>query len=62
MIWEKVDCIAANGVASIRAAKQASGSIPIVMVNVDADPVELGFVASLSPAGRERHGMHRHRA
>ena len=47
----KVDCIAAGGVASIRAAKQATASIPIVMVNVDADPVELGFVASLARPG-----------
>ena len=47
----KVDCIAAGGVASIRAAKQATTSIPIVMTNVDADPVELGFVASLARPG-----------
>ena len=47
----KVDCIAANGVASIRAAKQATKSIPIVMINVDADPVELGFVESLARPG-----------
>ena len=47
----KVDCIAASGVASVRAAKQATASIPIVMVNVDADPVELGFIASLARPG-----------
>ena len=47
----KVDCIAASGVGSIRAAKQATASIPIVMVNVDADPVELGFIASLARPG-----------
>ena len=47
----KVDCIAATGVSNIRAAKQATTSIPIVMVNVDADPVALGFVASLARPG-----------
>jgi putative ABC transport system substrate-binding protein len=47
----KVDCIAAGGVSSIRAAKQATASIPIVMTNVDADPVELGFVTSLARPG-----------
>lgn len=46
-----VDCIVATGVGYIRAAKQASASIPIVMGNVDADPVELGFIASLARPG-----------
>ena len=47
----KVDCIAAQGVAHIRAAKQATRSIPIVLTTVDADPVEMGFVASLARPG-----------
>ena len=47
----KVDCIAAQGVSPIRAAKQATTSIPIVMTTVDADPVEMGFVASLARPG-----------
>lgn len=34
-----LDCMAAAGVGPIRAAKQATTSIPIVMINVDADPV-----------------------
>ena len=46
-----LDCIAAAGVGPVRAAKQATTSIPIVMINVDADPVELGFVASLARPG-----------
>jgi putative ABC transport system substrate-binding protein len=46
-----VDCIAAVGVSNIRAAKQATASVPIVMTNVDADPVELGFIASLARPG-----------
>jgi putative ABC transport system substrate-binding protein len=46
-----VDCIATNGVSYVRAAKQATQSIPIVMINMDADPVELGFVASLARPG-----------
>jgi putative ABC transport system substrate-binding protein len=46
-----VDCIAAAGVGYIRAAMQATTSIPIVMTNVDADPVELGFIKSLARPG-----------
>ena len=34
------DCIVAQGVASVRAAKQASDRIPIVIQGIDADPVE----------------------
>ena len=44
----KVDCILAVGVGAIRAAKEATASIPIVMGTIDADPVEQGFVASLA--------------
>ena len=47
----KVDCIVATGVSSIRAAKQATDTIPIVMATIDADPVELGFIASLARPG-----------
>ena len=46
-----VDCIAANGLSSVRALKRATQSIPIVMVNMEADPVELGIVASLARPG-----------
>src|SRR5262245_36686394 len=46
-----VDCIAANGVGIVLALKQATKSIPIVIVNMDADPVELGIVASLARPG-----------
>jgi putative ABC transport system substrate-binding protein len=45
------DCILAVGVPAIRAAKQLSGTIPIVMGAIDADPVELGFIVSLARPG-----------
>ena len=47
----KVDCILAVGVGAIRAAKEATASIPIIMGTIDADPVEQGFVASLAQPG-----------
>jgi putative ABC transport system substrate-binding protein len=47
----RTDCIVAFGVAAIRAVKQSTDAIPIVMATIDADPVELGLVASLAQPG-----------
>jgi putative ABC transport system substrate-binding protein len=47
----KPDCIVAAGVGLTRAAKQATGTIPIVMANADEDPVQQGLVASLARPG-----------
>src|SRR5262245_61660210 len=47
----KVDCIVAIGVSSARVAKQASEVVPVVIGTIDADPVELGFIASLARPG-----------
>jgi putative tryptophan/tyrosine transport system substrate-binding protein len=51
LIRSRADCIVAFGVAAIRAVKQLSDTIPIVMGTIDADPVELGLVASLARPG-----------
>jgi ABC-type uncharacterized transport system substrate-binding protein len=47
----RADCVVAVGVAAIRAIKQLTDTIPIVMGTIDADPVELGLVASLAQPG-----------
>jgi len=47
----KPDCVLAVGVDAIRALKQSTNTIPIVMGTIDADPVEQGFAASLSRPG-----------
>jgi hypothetical protein len=52
----KVDIIVALNSLSGRAAKQATGTIPIV-VPVMGDPVEDGLVASLARPGRECYGL-----
>jgi putative ABC transport system substrate-binding protein len=44
----RVDVIVANGSQMIRAVKQATTTIPIVMAATGADPVAAGFVASLA--------------
>ena len=52
----KVNVIVAGGPSAIQAAKQATETIPIVMVAV-ADPVAAGFVASLARPGGNITGI-----
>jgi len=47
----RLDCILATGVGPIRALKQLTDTIPIVMGTIDADPVQQGFIASLARPG-----------
>ena len=51
-----VDVIVAGGAAAIRAAQHATRTIPIVMA-ATADPVGLGFVASLAQPGGNITGL-----
>jgi putative ABC transport system substrate-binding protein len=52
----KVDVIVAAPTASAVAAKNATGTIPIVMANA-ADPLELGLIASLARPGGNVTGV-----
>jgi putative ABC transport system substrate-binding protein len=52
----KVDLIVAVGSADIRAAKEATAAIPIVMIQ-SGDPVGSGFVASLARPGGNITGL-----
>ena len=52
----KVDVIVAGGSGDIRAAKEASATIPIVMIN-GGDAVGSGFVASLARPGGNVTGL-----
>ena len=56
LVQIKVDVIVAGGTPAVQAAKQATTSIPIVMVRV-GDPVGSGFVASLSRPGGNITGL-----
>ena len=51
----KVDIIHANSDYSVRAAKKATRTIPIIFTSV-SDPVADGFVVSLAASTGERHG------
>ena len=52
----KVDVISTQSPPGVRAAKQATATIPIVML-VSGDPVELGLVASLARPGGNVTGL-----
>jgi len=52
-----VDCLVVNGTGTIRAAKQATSTIPIVMINVSEDPVRLGLITSLARPGGNITGV-----
>jgi putative ABC transport system substrate-binding protein len=58
LVRSNVDVILASGPeATLRAARQATSTIPIVMVAIDYDPVALGYVASLSRPGGNVTGL-----
>ncbi len=53
----KVDIIVTGGVPLVRAAKNATKTIPIVMLGQGADPVEAGLVDSLARPGGNVTGL-----
>src|SRR2546428_2500644 len=59
LVRQKVDVIVASSQAPALAAKRATKTIPIVMVNA-TDPVEVGLVASLARPGGNVTGLSQH--
>jgi putative tryptophan/tyrosine transport system substrate-binding protein len=53
----KLDCIVGIGVGPVAALKKATATIPIVIRNIDADPVEEGLVASFPRPGGNITGI-----
>jgi putative ABC transport system substrate-binding protein len=53
----KVDLIVARGPDSLRAARQATRSIPIVALDFESDPVASGFAASVNRPGGNVTGI-----
>jgi putative ABC transport system substrate-binding protein len=49
--------LTAGGEVSIRAAKEATSTIPVVMVAVDFDPIASGYVSSLAHPGGNMTGV-----
>jgi putative ABC transport system substrate-binding protein len=57
LVARKPECVVAIGVDAIRALRQATSTIPIVMGTIDADPVKEGLVGSLARPGGNITGM-----
>jgi ABC-type uncharacterized transport system substrate-binding protein len=57
LLHANVDVIVAVGLPAIRAAKNASRTVPIVMAFCGIDPVKAGFVASLARPGGNVTGL-----
>jgi putative ABC transport system substrate-binding protein len=57
LIRLNVDVVVVASDPATRAAKEASGKIPIVMVGVNYDPVELGYIATLARPGTNVTGV-----
>jgi len=51
LVKRKVDVILASGPAAIRAARDATGTIPIVALDLESDPVQGGFARSFAQPG-----------
>src|SRR5260370_30728566 len=49
--------LAGGGTAVFRAARQATTTIPMVIVAIYSDPLALKFVANLAPPGRNATGV-----
>ena len=57
LLQHKVDVIVAGGPQATRAAKQATSTIPIIMIGGDPDPVAAGLIASLARPGGNLTGV-----
>jgi putative ABC transport system substrate-binding protein len=57
LVARKVDVIVAVSPASVRAAKSATTSIPIVVDDLESDPVASGFIASVAHPGGNITGV-----
>ncbi|MBM3856256.1 MAG: ABC transporter substrate-binding protein, partial [Verrucomicrobia bacterium] len=56
LVSRKVDVIVASGLPAIRAAAQATRTIPVVMI-AEGDPVKAGLVMSVAHPGRNVTGI-----
>ena len=57
LVQRQIDCLVVAGTVTTHAAKQATSTIPIVMINASDDPVRLGLISSLARPGGNITGV-----
>lgn len=57
LLRSRVDVVFASGPAAIRAMKAASSTVPIVALDLESDPVAMGWAASLARPGGNVTGI-----
>jgi putative ABC transport system substrate-binding protein len=57
LVQRQIDCLVVAGTVTTHAAKQATSTIPIVMINASNDPVRLGLITSLAHPGGNITGV-----
>lgn len=57
VLRQNPDCIVAGGFNAVRSLMRLTKTIPIVMSNIDSDPVQEGIVASLAKPGGNVTGL-----
>lgn len=57
LLRSRVDVVFASGPAAIRAMKAASSTVPIVALDLESDPVAMGWAASLARPGGNVTGL-----
>jgi len=57
LIERGAECLVVGGPLSIRQALQATRSVPLVAIDLESDPVTIGFAASLARPGGNLTGV-----
>jgi len=57
LVNNRVDVIVAAGPPAVQAASGATGSIPVIAIDLESDPVASGFIASLARPGGNVTGV-----
>jgi ABC-type uncharacterized transport system substrate-binding protein len=57
LVQRQIDCLVVAGTVTTHAAKQATSTIPIVMINASDDSVRLGLITSLAHPGGNITGV-----
>src|SRR5262249_39543170 len=54
---DRVDVITAAGPPAVQAASGATATTPVIAIDLESDPVAIGFIASLARPGRNITGV-----